>query len=111
MQFLCISEIVLCANLRTILSVDKNNSLISNVQSCDCTTNEVIRTRAVNNIKLFVVPLNMEYCRENRITIFMLNWEVVTYRVLCLHCTTAFDDTTTENHRLGKSGLAATRTA
>ena len=110
-KFFGITEVVLCTNLRTVLTVNKNNSLIGYVEGCDCATDEVIRTRTINNVKLFVVPLYMEHCGEHRVTILMFYREVVAHRVLCFHRTTALDNTTTINHRLGKGGLAATRTA
>ncbi|CDE32213.1 putative 66.3 kDa protein in hag2 5'region [Leyella stercorea CAG:629] len=111
MKFLGITEVVLCTNLRTILTVNKDNSLIGYVESRDCTTDKVVRTWAIDNVEFLVVPLYMEHCGEHRVAILMFYREVVAYRVLCFHRTTALDNTTTINHRLGKGGLAATRTA
>ena len=110
-KFLRITEVVLCANLRTILSVYQDNGLVGYVQGCDGSTNKIIATRTVYNIQFLVVPFYMENGRKYRIAIFVLHWEVVAHRIVCFYRSTALDYSATEKHRLGKGGLAATRTA
>ena len=48
---------------------------------------------------------------KDRVAIFLLYWEVVTYSILGFYRTTALDDTSFIKHTLGKCGLATTRTA
>ena len=110
-KFFRIAEVVLCTNLRTILSVDKNYGLVGYVQGCDGSTDKIITTRTVYNIQFLVVPFHMENGRKYRIAIFMLYREIVAHSIVCFYCATALYDSTTEKHRLGKGGLAATRTA
>ncbi len=110
-QFLGIPEIVLCADLRSVLSIDEDDCLVGNIEGRDGTADEIVRSRAVYDIEFLVVPFYVEYRREHRIAIFLFNREVVAHRVLCLHRTAALDDTTSVKHRLGKGGLAGTRTA
>ena len=111
LQLLGIAEGIHRTHLRTILAIDEDDSLIGNVQSGDGTTYEVVRTRTVNDVQFLAVPLSMEDGREYRIAILLLYREVVAHRVLTLYGTTALDNAGFVNHCLGKSSLAATRTA
>ena len=111
LEFFRVSEIVLCSHFGTILPVNQDNSLVCNVQRGYCSAHKIICSGTVDDVQLFVVPLYMEYCREDRVAIFLFNGEIITHRVLCFHRATALDYTTTKKHCLGKSGLAGTRTA
>ena len=111
LQFLCVAEGIHRAHLGAVSTIDKNDSLIGDVQCSDSTAYEVVRTRAVNNIQLFAVPLGVENSGEYRIAILLFHREIVTHRVLLLHSATALDYTTLKKHCLGKSSLAGTRTA
>jgi len=110
-KFLGIAEVVLRAHLGTVLAVDQNHGLIGHVERRDGSTNKIIRPRTVDNIQFLVVPLHMKHCREDRIAILELYGEIVAHRVLGPDRPATLDDTCLKKHTLGKSGLAATRTA
>ena len=61
LKLLGITERILRANLRTILSVDKYHGLVGNVECGDCSANEVVASRTVNHVELLAVPLHMEH--------------------------------------------------
>ena len=110
-QLLCIAEVVLSTYFRTILTINKDNSLIGYIHRSNRTAHKVITTRTINDIKLLVVPLNMKNCREHRIAIFQFNWEVVAHRILRFYRASTLDNACFKQHTLGKCSLAATRTA
>ena len=110
-QLLRVAEVVLGAHFRPILSVDEDDRLVGDVERGDGSAYEVVGTRAVDDIEFLVVPFHMEYCWEDRVTIFQLNRKIVAHGVLCLHASAALDDSGFVKHTLGKCGLAATRTA
>ena len=110
-QLLGVTEVVLCTYLRTILSVDEDDSLIGHVHRRDGTTHEVITTWTIDDIKLLVVPLYMKNSREYRVAVFQLNREVVAHRILRFYRASTFDDACFKQHTFGKCSLAATRTA
>ena len=64
-QLLCITEVVLGTYLWTILTIDKDDCLIGNIEGCNGTTYEIIATRAIYNVKLLIVPLHMKNGREH----------------------------------------------
>lgn len=76
LQFLRISEDILCSHLRTVLPVDKHEGSIRNVESRYRTTYEVVTSRTVDNIQLLVVPFRMENRREDGISVFLLHGEL-----------------------------------
>ena len=111
LQFLRITEGIHRTYLWTILAIDEEDSLISNVQGGNGTTYEVIGSRTVDDVQFLVIPLYMEYGGKDRVAILLLYGEVVTHRVLTLYGATALDDASLIDHCFGKSSLAATRTA
>src|SRR5574344_95241 len=111
LKFFGITEIILCSHFWTILTINKNHSLVCHIEGGNSLAYKVITTRTVNNIELFIVPLCVEYCRKDRITIFLLYWKIVAYSILGFYRTTTLNNTGFEKHTFGKSSLAATRTA
>ena len=111
LELLSITEVILGTHFRPILTIDQDHGLVCHIQCSDCSTDKVVCSRAIYDIKLFVVPLHMKYGWENRIAIFLFYWEIITHRIICFHTSTALDDTTLKKHWLGKSSLAGTRTA
>ena len=91
-QLLCVAEVILCTYLRTILTIDKNHSLIGNIERSNSTTHEVITSWTVYDIKLLVVPFYMKNSWEYRIAVFQLNWEVVTHRILRFYRASTLDN-------------------
>ena len=59
-QFIGITEIVLCSDFRSILSIDKNHRLIGNIKSSDSTADEIVRSGTINNIQFLIIPLCMK---------------------------------------------------
>ena len=97
-QLLGISEVVLRAYFRSVLSVDKYHGLVGHVKCSNGTAHKVVRSRAVDDVKLLVVPFHMENCRENRVAIFLLNGEIVTHCVFCFNGATALDNASFIKH-------------
>ena len=110
-QLLGVAEGILRTHLGAILAIHQNDGLVGHVERCDGTADEVVRSRAINNVQLLVVPLHMEDSRENRVSIFLLYGEIVADGILSLYRATTLNDTCFEKHTFGKSCLAATRTA
>ena len=110
-EFLGVAESVHGAHFGSILSVDDEHGLVGDVECCDRAPHEVIGARAVDDIEFFIVPFYMYYGRKHAVSILLLHGEVVAYGVFTFYCTAAFDHSRFKQHRLDKSGLAATRTA
>ena len=110
-QFFGIAKVVLRTHFRTVLAIDEDDSLVGDIERSDGAPNEIVGSRAVYNVEFLVVPFHMEYCWEDRVSIFQLNREIVAHGVLCLHASAALDDTGFVKHTFGKCGLAAARTA
>ena len=60
-QLLGVTESVHRAHLGTILSIDEDDGLVSDVQGRDGTAHKVITARAVDDIELLPVPLHVEH--------------------------------------------------
>ena len=111
LQLFSVSEVVLRAYLGTVLSVDEDHGLVSHVESRNGTSDEIVRSRTVDDVQLLVVPFNVEHGREDRVAVFLLYREVVADCVFSFDGAAALDDAGFIKHRLGKCCLAATRTA
>ena len=105
LEFLRIAEVVLCAHLGTHLTINQEHTGISNLECCKCCTYEVIRPRAVYNVKFLVIPLHMEDSRENGITILMFYREIVGDGILLSDTSTTIDDTSLIEQRFCEGGL------
>ena len=111
LQFLRISEVVLCPYLGPVLPVDEYHGLVGHIECRYRAAHEVVGTGAVDDIQLLVVPFYVEHRRENRVAILLFHGEIVAYGVLCLNGAAALYDAGFVEHCFGKSCLAATRTA
>ena len=74
---LCQAEAVLCSYFHTAICCQHDSCCVHNVQSCYCTTAKVVRTRAVDDVQLLAAKLNVTYCREYRISVFLLYRKIV----------------------------------
>ena len=105
LQLFGITEVVLSSYFRTKLTVNKQHSRVGYVKRSQSSTNEVITTRAVNDVQLLALPFSVEYCWEYRVSVIVLNREVVTHRILLSDTSAATDLTTMIKQRLCQSGL------
>ena len=56
------AEYVLGAHFNAILSINENNAAVGDVERSDSVAHEVVATRAVNYVKLFIEELSIDNC-------------------------------------------------
>ena len=96
---------ILGTHFRTILAIQKQYCSISNIECCHGSSNKVITSRTVYNIKFLTVPLHMENGGKHRIAIFLLHREVIADCILGSNSAATFYNTTLKEQRFCESGF------
>ena len=104
-QLLGVAEVCLCTHLRAILAIEQQDCGICHRNGRCSGSYKVVTARTVDDIQFLVIPFTAEYGREYRITILLLNGEVVTDGVLLSDSTTAFYNPTLIEQRFCEGGF------
>ena len=81
MELLRVTELVDGTYLHAILGIQHHQSRIGHVQGRDSASHEIVRTRAIDEIQLSTLPFHTENGREYRVTILLLNREIIAHRI------------------------------
>ena len=90
-QFFCVSEVILSTDFGTEASVYEHHHRVGNIHCCEGCADEVVRTGTVYDIQFLALPLNVEDGGENRVSVFLLNREIVRNGVLLSYATAALN--------------------
>ena len=90
-QFFCVSEVILSSDFGTEASVYEHHHRVGNIHCCEGCADEVVRTGTVYDIQFLALPLNVEDGGENRVSVFLLNREIVRNGVLLSYATAALN--------------------
>ena len=93
------------AHLPAVLGVEQEDAHVSDLESREEASAEVVRTGAVDDVQLAVHEFGEEDRRIDRAFVFVLDIRVVRERVVRLDTTPAVDDLTLEGHRFGKGSF------
>ena len=88
-KFVCLTEVVLRADLNAVCSVDNEHSNVTNVEGCDRASAEVARARAVEHVELMCTTLDSEDGGEDGIAVLLLYRVAVADGILSVYGTTA----------------------
>ena len=95
---LCQTEAVLCTYFHAAVSCQHDSCCVHNVQCRYSTAAEVVRTRAIDDVQLLAAELDVTNCREYRIAVLLLYWEIVAYRRLCFNRAATFNHSALKEH-------------
>ena len=105
LHLLDVAEAVLCTHLNTILAIDDHHRKVTYLHCAHHTTGKIVRARAVDKVKFLSGLFNLEYGREHRVSILLLNREIVTDSILCSDRASTFYNTTLIEHSFSESGF------
>ena len=105
-EFFCITELVQRAHFHSVLGIEHHQSGVGHVHGRNAGADKIVRTGAVYEIELAILPWHAENRRENRITVFFFNREIVAYRILVFHAAPAFDDSAFIKKSFGERGFS-----
>ena len=111
MELFCIPELVDCADFYAILRIQYHQCRVCHIQSGNCTADKIVRTRTINEIQLSVLPFYTENGREYRVTILLLNREIIAHSVSGFHTSATFYNSTLVKHSFSESGFPRARTS
>ena len=111
MKLFSIPELVNGSNLNTVLGIQYHQCRIRDIQSGNSSSHEIIRTRTIDEIQLPILPFYTENGREHRVTILLLNREIIGHRISCLNGAATFYNSTLVKHSFSESGFPRARTS
>ena len=107
-EFFRVAEVVLCTYFRTESTIDEEDSRVGHIESGHRCAHKVIRTWAVNDIELLLIPFYVESSSKNGVSIFLFDWEVVGNGIFLGNTTAAWESTSMIEHAFCERGFTRT---
>ena len=107
-EFFRVAEVVLCTYFRTESTIDEEDSRVGHIESGHRCAHKVVRTWAVDDIELLLIPFYVESSGKNRVAIFLFDWEVVGNGIFLGNTTAAWESTSVIEHAFCERGFTRT---
>ena len=103
-----VAEVVLCTYFRTESTIDEEDSRVGHIESGHRCAHKVVRTWAVDDIELLLIPFYVESSGKNGVAIFLFDWEVVGNGIFLGNTTAARESTSMVEHAFCERGFSRT---